>query len=130
MKFYHYQQLGHPAYRCPEKGSTSKGERKVAYVHDDTSSVKSPDIQLDLESGENFMVKRILIREAVKEEPKQRKSLFKVMCKIMGKVCKVIIDSWSNDNIISEESITKLKIPKIPHSTPYQVTLLNMGQHV
>lgn len=130
MKCYHCQQLGHLAYRCPKKGSSSQGEKKVAYVHEDTSSVKSLDIQLDLESGENLMIKRILIREPAKEEPKQRRSLFKVRCKIMGKVCKVIIDSGSIDNIISEEAITKLKIPKIPHSTPYKVTWLNKGQHV
>ena len=36
----------------------------------------------------------------------------------MEKVCKVIIDSGSTDNIILEEAITKLKIPKIPQRTP------------
>ena len=68
------------------------------------------------------MIKRILTKELAKGEPKKRRALFKVRCKIMGKVCKVIIDSGSTDNIILEESIAKLKIPKIPHSTPYKVT--------
>lgn len=92
--------------------------------------MKSPNIQLNSESGENLMIKRILIKEPVKGEPKQRRSLFRVRSKIMGKVCKVIIDSGSTNNIISEEAIAKFKIPKIPHSTPYKVTCLNKEQHV
>ena len=48
----------------------------------------------------------------------------------MGKVCKIIIDSGSTDNIILEEATTKLKIPKIPHSTPYKITWLNKEHHV
>ena len=58
------------------------------------------------------MIKRILIKEPVKGDPKERRSLFRVRCKIMVKVCKVNIDLGSNDNIISKEVIAKLKIPK------------------
>lgn len=45
-------------------------------------------------------------------------------------MCKVIIDSGSTDNIISEEVVQKLKIVKIPHTYPYRVTWLNKGQNV
>ena len=84
--------------------------------------MKSPDIQLDSKSGENLMIKRILIKELDKGEPKKRRSLFGMRCKIMGKVCEVIIDLGSTNNIILEEAIAKIKIRKIPHSTPYKVT--------
>ena len=48
----------------------------------------------------------------------------------MGKVCRVVIDSLSTDNIISEEAISKLKLKIIPHTNPYKVTWLNKGQHI
>ncbi|GLJ19111.1 hypothetical protein SUGI_0343200 [Cryptomeria japonica] len=36
----------------------------------------------------------------------------------------------SNDNIISEEEVSKLGLSSMPHSHPYKVTWLNKGQHV
>ena len=44
MKCYHRQKFGHPTYRFPKKRSTSQGQNKMAYVHEDASSVKSLDI--------------------------------------------------------------------------------------
>ena len=52
-------------------------------------------MDLDLEKGKNLMLKRVLVKELVKEEHKQRMTLFRTTCKIMNKVCKLIIDSGS-----------------------------------
>ncbi|GLJ27820.1 hypothetical protein SUGI_0545990 [Cryptomeria japonica] len=76
------------------------------------------------------MMRRVLIKEPVKEEPSQRRSLFRIKCKIMGKVCRVVVDSGSTDIIVSEESVSKLNLQRILHSDPYRVTSLNKGQHV
>ena len=74
-------------------------------------SIKTPEIShIESEVGENLMFNRVLIRQPVKEEPKQRRALFRARCKILGKVCKVIVDSGSTDNIISKEVVTKLKL--------------------
>ena len=48
----------------------------------------------------------------------------------MGKVCRVIIDLGSTDNIISEEAVEKFKLEMIQHDNPYKVTWLNEKQHV
>ena len=45
-----------------------------------------------------------------------------------GKLCRVVIDSGSTDNIISLEATNKLKLERIPHSCPYKVSWLNKGQ--
>lgn len=45
-----------------------------------------------------------------------------------GKLCRMIIDSGSTDNIISLEAANKLKLERIPHSCPYKVSWLNKGQ--
>ena len=130
MKCYHCGQLGHPAYRCPEKASSSQGDKKITYVQEECSNNITSEVNLDSEKGENLMFRRVLIKEPSKEEPKQRRALFRIKCKILGKVCKVIVDSGSTDNIISEEAVQKLKLTKIPHDHPYRVTWLNKGQNV
>ena len=68
------------------------------------------------------MFKRLFIRQLAKDEPKHRRILFKIMCKILGKVCKVILDLGSIDNIILEEEVYKIKLVKVPHVNPYKVT--------
>lgn len=84
--------------------------------------------QIESKIGENLMFNRILIKQSVKEEPKHRRALFRVRCKVLGKVCKVIVDSGSTNNIISEEAVRNLKLTRIPHTSPYKVTWLNKGQ--
>ena len=56
------------------------------------------------------MMRKTLIKEPNKEEASQRRELFRVRCKIMGKVHRVIIDLGSIDNIINEEAVEKLKL--------------------
>lgn len=85
MKCYHCGKLGHLAYRCLEKESTSYGEKKITYVKEEDSQ-KIGEEDLDIEKGENLMLRRALVKELVKEEPKQRRALFKSTCKIIGKV--------------------------------------------
>ena len=55
-----------------------------------------------------MMFNRVLIRKLVKDEPKHRRALFRIKCKILGKVCKVIMDSGSKDHVILEEVVNKL----------------------
>ena len=38
----------------------------------------------------------------------QRTSLFRTCCKSGGKICKVIIDGGSIDNLVAEEMVQKL----------------------
>lgn len=121
MKCYNCHQLGHPTYRCPKKSSSSQGgERRVNYIQEDATNVKASEVSLDYEVGE--MMRRFLIKEPIKEEPSQRRSLFRIKCKIIGKVCKVVADFGSIDNIVSKEIVSKLNQQRIPHSDPYRVT--------
>ena len=78
--------------------------------------------------GENLMLRRTLLKESLKEDTTQRRALFQVQCKVNGKLCKLIIDSGSIDNIISLEVVNKLKLERLPHSCPYKVSWLNKGQ--
>lgn len=75
--------------------------------------------------GENFMMRRIILKIPQAQEPPQRKSLFRTTCRSHGKICKVIVDSGSTENIVSVEMVDKLKMKRLPHLTPYKVSWLN-----
>ena len=49
---------------------------------------------------------------------------------MMGKVCRVIIDSGFSYSIMSKEIVNKLKLTIVPHTNLSKVTWLNKGQHV
>ena len=79
------------------KDSSSR-EIKASYAQEDVGGKKAKNL-------ENLMFRRTLIREPMKEEASQRKSMFRVKCKVQKKVCEVIIDSCSIDNIALEELV-------------------------
>lgn len=123
--------MGHPTYKSLEKASNSHcGERRTTLTQEDARSVTSLEVNLTSKMGDNMMIKRPLLKEPMKNEPPQRKALFRVNCKIQGKVCKVVIDSGSIDNIVSLEGVNKLNLERIPHSCPYRVNWLNKGKQM
>ena len=62
MKCFQCGKLGHLAYRCPEKASTSYGEKKITYVQEEDNQ-KIGEVDLDIEKGENIMLRRVLDKE-------------------------------------------------------------------
>ena len=76
-----------------------------------------------LENGEALMLKRVLVKtEKQVHEPVQRKSLCRTRCKSQGKCCKMVIDSGSDDNLVSTEMVEKLGLKRMKHPTPYKVS--------
>ena len=67
-------------------------------------------------SREALMINKVLLKP-VKEnvDPTQIKALFKTMCKVKGKCCKMVIDNGSIDNLVSTEMAEKLSLKKIKH---------------
>lgn len=80
-------------------------EEKI--VQEDQASYSNQEVNLDSGKGDNLMLKRVLLKELSKEEPKQRRTLFRVKCKIHGKFFKVIVYFGSTDNIILEKWFIK-----------------------
>ena len=71
------------------------------------------------------MMRKILLKmEKEMEEPIQRISLFRTACKVKDRVCKVIIDSGSTDNLVSMKMVGKLELNKTTHPNPYKVSWL------
>ena len=63
------------------------------------------------EIGEALVMRKVLLKP-VKEvnEPPHRKALFKMISKVQGKCCKVIIDGGSTNNLVSTKVIEKLNL--------------------
>ena len=109
MKCYNSSHLGHPTYKFPKKPSSSNQDKSMTYVQEDCSKESDVD-HIESKKGENLMFRRVMIKQLAPDEPKHRRALFRIKCKILGKVCKVVVDSGSTNIVISEEVVTKLKL--------------------
>jgi hypothetical protein len=77
------------------------------------------------------MLRKVLLKPEVEiEKPVQRNSLFKIACKTKDKVCKVIIDSGSTDNLVSKKMVEKLELKTTAHPRPYKVSWIQKGHKV
>jgi hypothetical protein len=64
------------------------------------------------------------------ESSAQRNRLFQTACKTKDKVCKVIVDSGSTNNLISTKMVEKLELETTEHPSPYKVSWLQKGHQV
>ena len=76
------------------------------------------------------MNKVLLKPEEESEEPTQRKALFRTMCKVKGKCCKMVIDSGSTNNLVSSKMAEKLDLKKVKYPVPYKVSWLHKGHQI
>jgi hypothetical protein len=76
------------------------------------------------------MRKSLLTPEKEVESSVQRNRLFQTSCKSKDRVCKVIVDSGSTDNLVSTEMVEKMELETIDHPSPYRVSWLQKGHQV
>jgi hypothetical protein len=77
------------------------------------------------------MMRKILLKpEKEMKNPVQKNNLFRTSCKTKDRVCKVIVDSGSMDNLISIEMVEKLELETVAHPSPYKVLWLQKGHQV
>jgi hypothetical protein len=77
-----------------------------------------------------MMRKVLLTPEKEAENLSQRNNLFQTSCKIKDRVCKVIMDSGSTNNLVSTEMVENLELDTIVHPSPYRVSWLQKGHQV
>ena len=71
---------------------------------------------------ENFMVRRTLCNKGSDEEPIIKRILLRTRCKMIGKCCKVIINSESSTNLALEELVTNFQLQGLEHPKPHHVS--------
>jgi hypothetical protein len=80
------------------------------------------------DSGEfvNCIVQKGLLAPKL-EEPTQRHNIFKTQCTINQKVCNLIIDSGSCENIVSRKLVDTLQLKTEKHPSPYKISWIKKG---
>jgi hypothetical protein len=108
---------------CPER--KKGGEAHISEAH-------KRDVEAEgEEDGRSLMMKKVLLmQELDTEKPEQRNNLFKTACKMKHRVCKVIIDSGSTDNLVSTKIVENLEMETIAHPTSYKASWLQKGHQV
>jgi hypothetical protein len=65
------------------------------------------------------MMRKIILKpEKEMENPVQRNSLFRTSCMTKDRVCKVIVDSGSTNNLLSIEIVEKMELETVAHLIP------------
>ena len=90
-----------------------------------------PEASKELEVGENYCKKgeALLMRKLIYESV-QTRILFKIVCKVGGKCCKLIVHSGSTYNLASTKMVDKRKLRKTVHPKPYRVAWMEKGHQV
>jgi hypothetical protein len=77
-----------------------------------------------------MMGKILLNTEKEIKNPVQRNSFFRTTCKTKDRVCKVIVDSGSTNNLISKKMVEKIELETGAHPSPYKVSWLQTRHQV
>jgi hypothetical protein len=76
------------------------------------------------------MRKVLLTPEKEAKSSVQRTRLFITACKTKDRVCKVIGDNGSTNNLVSTEMVEKLELETTDHPSPYKVSWIQKGHQV
>ncbi|PKI65503.1 hypothetical protein CRG98_014113 [Punica granatum] len=82
------------------------------------------------DQGKALVVQRILKSAHVEDDKWLQHNIFHTQCTSHGKVCTVIIDSGSCENVISTTMVEKLHLKVEPHPDPYKLSWLKKDNDV
>jgi hypothetical protein len=132
------QGFGHIASDCPTRRTITiiKGEAYEEHeeIRDDLEKEEESEPVYDEElvvadQGESLIIRRSL-HASTKEAHWLRNNIFHTRCTVAGKVCDVIIDSGSCENVVSNYMVDKLKLPTESHPHSYNLQWFNDGSEV
>ncbi|GJV63611.1 reverse transcriptase domain-containing protein [Tanacetum coccineum] len=127
---YKCQCLGHYSRECLNQKTVSfiEEESEVIYDTDGNDVYESPEFELlHLDQGESLVIQRVLsvaTSKSIDDNSWRRNNIFRTKCTSKGKVCNMIIDGGSCENVVSTYMVEKLKLKTVDHPEPYQLTWL------
>ncbi|XVF16311.1 hypothetical protein REPUB_Repub10bG0020400 [Reevesia pubescens] len=83
---------------------------------DDVEEIAYPDHAFSLLAQRSF--EKLYLEDG---DDWRRRNIFHTTCTSHGKVCKVIVDGGSFENIVSKEMVQKLNIETESHPIPYNL---------
>ncbi|PKI37096.1 hypothetical protein CRG98_042530 [Punica granatum] len=126
--------FGHISFECPN-------QKIVSLVEEDDGesiydSYPSEENEVDHEEitygdqGEVLVVQSILRVEHVEGDKWICHNIFHTQCTSHGKVCRVIIDSGTCENVVSTTMVEKLQLTVEKHPEPYKLSWLKKGNDI
>jgi Reverse transcriptase (RNA-dependent DNA polymerase)/RNase H-like domain found in reverse transcriptase len=82
------------------------------------------------DTGEMLVIRRVLNSSTVQDDVWLRNNIFHTRCSSHGKVCDIIIDSGSCENVVSEIMVQKVPLKTEKHPKPYKLSWLEKGKCV
>lgn len=129
---------GHKANEC--KNSAVQTRNKALLIEEDEICVENTMLELEpiqdeeaVELGEDsqreeglmLVTRKILLTPKFKDEKEGlRGNIFCTTCSIQNRVCNLIIDGGSCENVASQEVVDKLMLKTTDHPQPYKLSCL------
>jgi hypothetical protein len=103
----------------------SESDEDGAPIYDE--EIGNGEIEIQPDEGDNncFISQHVLSVTAVKEENNQRHNLFHTRGMIKDKLCRIIVDNGSCNNIASQQLVEILGLTQRHHPTSYKIQWLN-----
>ncbi|GKB11401.1 putative reverse transcriptase domain-containing protein [Tanacetum coccineum] len=127
--------LGHFAVDCPNRQIVTLLEEDLGPVFDDDREVveenHSDHKEITYADCEEMLVVRRALSSVTNEnESWLRHNIFYTRCICKGKVCNVIIDGGSYENVISATMVARLSLKTEEHPQPYKLSWFKKGNKV
>lgn len=126
---YKCQGIGHLKRECPNKQIVGLVDEPTPTYDSDAEETMSSDV-LYPDRGEALILQRVLntsVADTSDDTLWLRNNIFCTKCTSKGKVCTVVIDGGSCENIVATSMVEKLNLPLQDHPEPYQLTWLKKG---
>ncbi|KAJ9544035.1 hypothetical protein OSB04_023742 [Centaurea solstitialis] len=128
------QGIGHFARDCPNQQLITLTEDTPPTY--DTDNAEGEETECEIvypDQGEALVSQRVLsVTPATNSDDTLwlRNNIFRTKCTAKGKVCSLIIDGGSCENMVASSMVEKLALSVEPHPEPYQLTWLKKGNIV
>ncbi|GJZ17974.1 reverse transcriptase domain-containing protein [Tanacetum coccineum] len=130
LRCFKCQGIGHLKRDCPNKQVLTLID-EADPIYDTEDEVETEVVHPD--RGELLVTRRLLNTVVLDQDDDTtwlRTNIFRTQCTAKGKVCTVIIDGGSCENMVSTTMVEKLGLPIQNHPDPYQLTWLKKGNLV
>nr|GFA04176.1 reverse transcriptase domain-containing protein [Tanacetum cinerariifolium] len=120
----------------PVYDTNNEEKSEVIYDTDGNDVDDSPEFELlHLDQGESLVIQRVLSvapSKSIDDDSWHRNNIFRTKCnsKDKDKVCNMINDGGSCENVVSTYTVDKLALKTVDHPEPYQLTWLNKGNAI
>ncbi|XP_047326853.1 uncharacterized protein LOC124930564 [Impatiens glandulifera] len=124
----------HFAVDCPNRRIITLVEEEYEEENEETTPIydecnEEGDITYE-DYGEALVIRRILNTTYVPDDSWLRNNIFHTRCTSNGKVCDIIVDGGSCENVVATAMVEKLQLKTENHHRPYKLSWLRKGNEV